>query len=177
MLRLLERFKRGCSGLYVRPFYRLVSRRNVRHAERHESATLAARVLGEPGVPPPKIDLMRRLILATKRYEADGNLLGFGLGLDADLSILGPQEETYLAYSEAIRREYALVPEITYREACWRCSLIFCGGSGSITPNRWPAIRRSGQKQFVERGKSAIFLKGLYSIGREDVRPGSRGLR
>ena len=38
-----------------------------------------------------------------------------GLFLDADLSILGAKGETYLAYSEAIRREYSWVPDDAYR--------------------------------------------------------------
>ncbi len=81
-----------------------------------ESAALAASALGELGVPPLKTDVVRRLILATKRHEAGGDLPDVGLFLDADLSILGADEETYAAYSEAIREEYAWVPEAAYRE-------------------------------------------------------------
>jgi predicted metal-dependent HD superfamily phosphohydrolase len=81
-----------------------------------ESAALAVQALGELMMPPPKLDLVRRLILATKRHEAEGDLPGLGLFLDADLSILGADEETYLAYSEAIREEYAWVPDAAYRE-------------------------------------------------------------
>ena len=81
-----------------------------------ESAALAERALVELGVPAIKIDLVRRLILATKKHEAEGDQPDAGLFLDADLSILGTDEETYLAYSEAIRQEYAWVPEPAYRE-------------------------------------------------------------
>lgn len=80
-----------------------------------ESAALAERALGELGVPPRTAALTRRLILATKGHEAAGDLPDLGLFLDADLSILGAEEETYTAYSEAIRREYAWVPEAAYR--------------------------------------------------------------
>ena len=81
-----------------------------------ESASLAERALKELEVPPPSIALTRRLILATKRHEAEGDLPDLGLFLDADLSILGAEEETYLTYSDAIRKEYAWVPEAAYRE-------------------------------------------------------------
>lgn len=81
-----------------------------------ESAALAVRALDELGVPPQTTDLARRLILATKRHDADGDLPGLGLFLDADLSILGSEGETYRAYSEAIREEYSWVPESAYRE-------------------------------------------------------------
>lgn len=80
-----------------------------------ESAALAERALDELKVPPPRIDLVRRLILATKRHDAEGGPPDLGLFLDADLSILGTDEETYLAYSRAIREEYAWVPEAAYR--------------------------------------------------------------
>lgn len=72
--------------------------------------------LDELGVPLLKIALVRRLILATKRHEAEGDPSDVGLFLDADLSILGADEETYTAYSEAVRREYAWVPEAAYRD-------------------------------------------------------------
>jgi predicted metal-dependent HD superfamily phosphohydrolase len=81
-----------------------------------ESAALAARALSELGVPPAKTEQVRLLILATKRHEADGDTPDAGLFLDADLSILGAEEETYAAYREAIREEYAWVPEAAYRE-------------------------------------------------------------
>jgi len=81
-----------------------------------ESAEMAVRALGELNVPPPQIQLARRLILATKRHEAEDDLPGLGLFLDADLSILGAGEETYLAYGEAIRKEYSWVPDDAYRE-------------------------------------------------------------
>lgn len=81
-----------------------------------ESAALAVRALAELGVPPAKTDLVRRLILATKRHEAEGDQPDVGLFLDADLSILGAEEVTYKAYSEAIREEYAWAPEAAYRE-------------------------------------------------------------
>ena len=81
-----------------------------------ESAALAERALDELGVPAVKVDLVRRLILATKRHEVEGDQPDLGLFLDADLSILGTDEETYLAYGEAIRQEYAWVPEAAYRE-------------------------------------------------------------
>lgn len=81
-----------------------------------ESAALAAQALGELKVPTSGITLTQRLILATKRHEAEGDLPAAGLFLDADLAILGATDETYLAYSEAIRREYSWVPDAAYRE-------------------------------------------------------------
>lgn len=87
-----------------------------KQSNEEESAALAGRALEEMEVPTSKIGLVRRLVLATKKHEAEGGLPDVGLFLDADLSILGADEETYLVYSEAIRREYAWVPEAAYRE-------------------------------------------------------------
>jgi predicted metal-dependent HD superfamily phosphohydrolase len=81
-----------------------------------ESAALAERALDELGVSTPTITLARRLILATKSHEAEADVPDLGLFLDADLSILGAPEKTYLAYGEAIRREYSWVPDDAYRE-------------------------------------------------------------
>ncbi|HLM57034.1 MAG TPA: hypothetical protein VK422_13025 [Pyrinomonadaceae bacterium] len=81
-----------------------------------ESAALAERALDEMRVPSQTTGLTRRLILATKSHEAEGGPPDLGLFLDADLSILGAPVDAYAAYSEAIRREYAWVPEEAYRE-------------------------------------------------------------
>ena len=81
-----------------------------------ESAALAGRALDELGIPSQTAGLTQRLILATRKHEAEGGPPDFGLFLDADLSILGAPEDTYAAYSGAIRREYAWVSEADYRE-------------------------------------------------------------
>jgi predicted metal-dependent HD superfamily phosphohydrolase len=51
----------------------------------------------------------------TKRHETtDDDTAGRRL-LDADLAILGTAAEEYDRYAQAIRREYAWVPEVDYR--------------------------------------------------------------
>lgn len=118
MLRLLEHFE-GSAGDYraVRfaAWFHDAVYDTRKETNEEESAALAGRALEELCVPPGQIDVVRRLILATKRHEAEGGPPDFGLFLDADLSILGAEGETYGAYSEAIRREYSWVPEDAYR--------------------------------------------------------------
>lgn len=97
------------------------------HTNEEESAALAEQALGELKVPPASVALTRRLILATKRHEAGGDLPDAGLFLDADLAILGAADETYLAYSEAIRREYSWVPDAAYREGRLKVLASFLG--------------------------------------------------
>ena len=50
-----------------------------------------------------------------------------GLLLDGDLANLGAGDETYLAYSEAIRREYSWVPDAAYREGRLKVLTSFLG--------------------------------------------------
>lgn len=119
VLRLLEQFE-GDAGDYAALRFAAWFHDAVydtrKQTNEEESAALAGRALAELGVPAPTSALARRLILATKRHDAEGGPPDLGLFLDADLSILGAPEETYLAYGEAIRQEYSWVPEAAYRE-------------------------------------------------------------
>ena len=119
MLRLLEQFEADAAdydALRFAAWFHDAVYNTRSDTNEEESAALAGQALDETGVPPARINFVRRLILATKRHEAEGDLPDLGLFLDADLSILGATKETYLAYSEAIREEYAWVPEAAYRE-------------------------------------------------------------
>lgn len=58
---------------------------------------------------------VRALILAT-RHTAPPPTRAGALLVDADLSILGADPQTFAAYDAAIRQEYAFVPEAEYRQ-------------------------------------------------------------
>ena len=130
MLRLLEEFERDtvdhAAVSFAAWFHDAVYDTRSRTNE-EESAALAGRAMDELCVPPDRVEAARRLILATKRHEAEGDVPGLGLFLDADLSILGAEEETYIAYSEAIRGEYAWVPDAAYREGRLKVLTNFLG--------------------------------------------------
>lgn len=83
------------------------------------SAELAVTLLRLVGVPRPELDRITRLIHATShrpdfRPPDDRET---AILLDADLAILGAGEERYRQYAEAIRREYAWVPDPAYSKA------------------------------------------------------------
>jgi predicted metal-dependent HD superfamily phosphohydrolase len=80
-----------------------------------QSALLARAVLERLRVPKSLIDRVAELILLTKSHSAAPDDLDGQLLLDADLAILGAAEAEYRQYAEAIRREYAWVPEADYR--------------------------------------------------------------
>lgn len=79
------------------------------------SAEFARRDLPSLGATTAEADEVARLILLTKGHTvASGDRLG-ALMISIDLSILGAEPATYDAYAEAIRQEYAHVPDAAFR--------------------------------------------------------------
>lgn len=78
------------------------------------SALKAAESLTEIGLQQNTITSVSNQILATKFHhkseDEDTNYL-----LDADLSILGKDLDTYLAYTKMIRKEYSIYPDFLYK--------------------------------------------------------------
>ena len=82
------------------------------------SAALARERLTNLGVDPELVGEVERLILATRHGETLANADSdpdLALLLDLDLSILAAERTAYAAYAQAIRREYAVVPDAIYR--------------------------------------------------------------
>jgi predicted metal-dependent HD superfamily phosphohydrolase len=87
----------------------------TRRDNEERSAGRARVELASAGLAPPDVDEVERLIHLTKGHKvAAGDRLG-ALLVSIDLSILGAAPDRYGAYAEAIRREYAHVPEDAYR--------------------------------------------------------------
>ncbi|WP_415582481.1 hypothetical protein [Flavobacterium longum] len=87
---------------------------NVGASDNEEkSATLAQQRLATLGADHTFTDRVARHIIATKKHEwspdQDTNFL-----VDADLSILGVSPERYRAYTQQIRKEYAVYPDFLY---------------------------------------------------------------
>ncbi|HEY7314201.1 MAG TPA: hypothetical protein VH643_32920 [Gemmataceae bacterium] len=86
------------------------------HDNEEKSAAHARRILQQLGVSEAILSETERLILLTTTHSpAPGDAPGAILA-DADLAILGAPETEYDMYAQAIRREYAWVPEARYRE-------------------------------------------------------------
>ncbi|MCL6525346.1 MAG: hypothetical protein K6T57_00560 [Thermaceae bacterium] len=79
-----------------------------------QSAGLAQESLERLGAEPALIQKVTQIILATQNHQAEDP--DTALFLDADLAILGAEPKTYRAYAQAIRQEYAWVPEALFRE-------------------------------------------------------------
>ncbi|PKF74918.1 hypothetical protein [Chryseobacterium sp. PMSZPI] len=78
------------------------------------SAITAASRLQELGISQDETQVISAQILATKQHllseDHDINYL-----LDADLSILGKDWKTYLDYTQKIRKEYSIYPDLLYK--------------------------------------------------------------
>jgi predicted metal-dependent HD superfamily phosphohydrolase len=84
-------------------------------ANERDSAEFAAGLLATLGAPDDVAAEVARLVRltaghATTDRDADGELL-----CDADLAVLASDEDRYAAYTAAVRREYAHVPDEAFR--------------------------------------------------------------
>ena len=77
------------------------------------SAAIASKNLKAIGYPSSKIDACTTLILATKSHT-DTDDIDTALFTDADLAILGQQLERYKLYTQHIRTEYSMYPDVLY---------------------------------------------------------------
>ncbi|MEM9024958.1 MAG: hypothetical protein AAGB22_14530 [Bacteroidota bacterium] len=88
---------------------------NVKRKDNEEkSAELAAKRLNELGLSNDRIARCVQHILATKAHhlseDPDTNLL-----VDIDLAILGDTPEVYRAYTQKVRKEYRIYPDLLYK--------------------------------------------------------------
>ncbi len=77
-----------------------------------KSAHLAEKRLNMFHIPQHVINRCKSFILATKKHQTadiETNLI-----TDADLSILGAESDRYIQYSQQIRKEYSIYPDILY---------------------------------------------------------------
>jgi predicted metal-dependent HD superfamily phosphohydrolase len=88
----------------------------VQEDNEERSAALAREQLSSAGFPDEVVGKVERYILASKHSDdtriPDPDLAVF---LDLDLSILAASPPEYLAYAQAIRREYRHIPDKLYR--------------------------------------------------------------
>lgn len=88
-----------------------------RNDNEEQSAQFAEHTLRDLGLSQGIVEQVTELILSTQTHCAPNGDTDTQIFLDADLAILGSTKEEYQAYKEAIRKEYAWVPEDTYRSA------------------------------------------------------------
>lgn len=79
-----------------------------------KSAVTAEKRLSELGLSREEIMTVSDQILATKSHQKSENM-DINYLLDADLSVLGKDRETYLVYTQMIRKEYSIYPDFLYK--------------------------------------------------------------
>jgi predicted metal-dependent HD superfamily phosphohydrolase len=79
------------------------------------SAALAEQVLSELGQPTDRVAEVGRLVRMTATHSPAPGDHSAELLTDADLSVLGAPDHEYRAYADAVRQEYAHVPEPLFR--------------------------------------------------------------
>ncbi|WP_066900739.1 HD domain-containing protein [Mycolicibacterium houstonense] len=77
------------------------------------SADLARTLLGDS----PDCDELARLVLTTKSHKVDDGDINGAVLSDADLSVLGSSTGRYREYADAVREEYAAVPDEVFKPA------------------------------------------------------------
>lgn len=88
--------------------YNVLKQNNEERSADYAQAKLALLPLPESG-----LQKCRAMILATKSHQASDDP-DIDLFTDADLSILGADENTYSAYFQQIRKEYSIYPGLVY---------------------------------------------------------------
>jgi predicted metal-dependent HD superfamily phosphohydrolase len=86
-------------------------------ADEEASATLAEQVLGGLGEDADRVAEVGRLVRVTAAHTPDPGDAAAVLLVDADLAVLGGPDADYRAYADAVRQEYAQVPEPLFRAA------------------------------------------------------------
>ncbi|MFM2306625.1 MAG: hypothetical protein RLZZ367_1294 [Bacteroidota bacterium] len=90
---------------------------NVLHSDNEkQSALYAARKLSAWGMPADVIEKVKLMIECTQQHTTDSVDTEIAIFLDADMVILGSNTETYKAYTEAVRKEFAIYPDFIYNK-------------------------------------------------------------
>ena len=79
------------------------------------SARLAERVLATAAAPPLLIDEVARLVRLTATHKPGADDRTGKVLCDADLGILAGDDARYREYAEAVRQEYAVIPDDQFR--------------------------------------------------------------
>lgn len=103
-----------CTVVSFSVFYHDIIYDATSKSNEEKSALAAEKRLSELGLNKDRVSIISTQILATKSHQKseneDTNYL-----LDADLSVLGKDFDTYLGYTQMIRKEYSIYPDFLYK--------------------------------------------------------------
>lgn len=102
------------SAVLLAVFYHDIVYKAHKKDNEEQSAVLAIHHLQQMNCTEAIINKVNAFILATKSHQLSGDA-DCNLFTDADLSILGKDWEQYFAYSQQVRKEYAIYPDFLYK--------------------------------------------------------------
>lgn len=117
MLELADRYKVESTEfdlLLFAIFYHDIVYKSARSDNEEQSAVMAEARLRRLGISETDILTVKEMIIATKAHQEHKNGL-INLLLDLDLAILGADEERYGRYSQGVRKEYSIYPDLIYK--------------------------------------------------------------
>ncbi|WP_299700849.1 hypothetical protein [uncultured Pontibacter sp.] len=117
MLELADRYELESPRqdlLYFAIFYHDIVYKATRSDNEEKSAAIAAERLHRLGIPEADLLLLKEMIIATKAHLTHTDEL-VNLLLDLDLAILGADAERYDRYSQGVRKEYSIYPDLIYK--------------------------------------------------------------
>lgn len=95
-------------------FYHDIVYSPSRSDNEEKSAAIAEKRLRQLGLPASDIAYVREMIMATKSHQAHPDAL-INFLVDLDLAVLGADSTSYDAYSQAVRKEYSIYPDLLYK--------------------------------------------------------------
>ncbi|MGQ1837547.1 DUF4031 domain-containing protein [Kocuria turfanensis] len=127
--------------------------------DERDSAELARERLTAAGLAPDVVAEVQRLVLLTLDHAAAPGDLPGALLLDADLAVLGSAPDAYGAYTTAVRREYAHVPDADFAagrlrvlEGLWRRQPVY---RTPAAQQRWGARAARNLEGEIEQLRTA----------------------
>ncbi|MFD2512363.1 hypothetical protein ACFSRY_00675 [Pontibacter locisalis] len=116
MLQLAEQYKpeiKHFDALRFAIFYHDIIYHPAAKDNEEKSAELAMVALNSAGVKPEELELIRKMIRATKEHQEHRNK-DINLLLDFDLAILGTEWDKYDTYRKQVRIEYKHFPDAVF---------------------------------------------------------------
>ncbi|PVY37932.1 HD domain-containing protein [Pontibacter virosus] len=117
MLELADRYRESTKSfdlLLFAIFYHDIIYKPTRSDNEAQSASIAVERLHRLAIPESDTLLIKEMILATKAHQLHEHDL-INLLLDLDLAILGADQARYDRYSEGVRKEYSIYPDLIYK--------------------------------------------------------------
>lgn len=112
-------------SIYFAIFFHDIVYKALNSDNEEQSANFAKKMLEETAIEPSQIQKIYQYILATKKHLPSVADTDLQFLLDADLSILASEPPRYQLYTQQIRKEYRIYPDLIYKSGRKKAMLTF----------------------------------------------------